>query len=576
MNSSGKLSYAFRKYPLLRALFLILFVGIVLASIFIVSYRTKPVPEIYSINPPVGSPGDVIIILGKNFGDERDMSYVEFSGSRLTASSYLSWSDNTIKLVLPSNVQDGLVVVGTKDMRSKPSLFANEVDIPIPVQEVEIQTKPVISEIEKVSGNSNGSNLAVGNVIKIKGSNFGENRGSSKILFTVDYENKIRNSEFTNEVILSENLVEVSEFDYGYIFWSDTEILVKIPDGAYNGECYVFADNGNERSEAKSITLNNRIGNKTYPKKKIYLMQYGADIEDIVCSENSSITLRFPIPYKTVFQPNVELIEVEPEPLLNDYQHNLIHQMTRIKTGQPKIEFSQTFVLPVYEINTNIQNEDRIPEDSTFDSNFQSEFLGSDSLIPENDEKIQELASAICAKEKNPYKKARLIYNYVIHTFEILNENRTDDSLPLEILETNQGDAYDFAIITTALLRAAGIPSVTDGGILVGQDLLTKPHWWCEFYIENFGWIPMDTALAAGLEYKEWENLNREEYYFGNLDSHHIIFSRGWNQLKPFSSGSKIVRHARSFALQSIWEESSEGMQKYSSYWSNPVIKGVY
>ena len=37
------------------------------------------------------------------------------------------------------------MVVGTKEMRSKPALFANEVDIPVPVPTVQQVTKPVIT-----------------------------------------------------------------------------------------------------------------------------------------------------------------------------------------------------------------------------------------------------------------------------------------------------------------------------------------------------------------------------------------------------------------------------------------------
>ena len=70
--------------------------------------------------------------------------------------------------------------------------------------------------------------------------------------------------------------------------------------------------------------------------------------------------------------------------------------------------------------------------------------------------------------------------------------------------------------------------------------------------------------------------IDSKEYYFGNMDSHHILFSRGWSQLKPFSADSKIVQQPRSFALQSIWEEANKDTAKYSSYWSVPVVKGVY
>ena len=147
------------------------------------------------------------------------------------------------------------------------------------------------------------------------------------------------------------------------------------------------------------------------------------------------------------------------------------------------------------------------------------------------------------------------------------------------MLKKSKGDAYDFAVIYTALLRAAEIPALTDGGVLVGSDLMTQSHWWTEFYIDKVGWIPVDPALGAGLEYKKWSDSGIEsdrDYYFGNIDSHHITFSRGWNQLKPFSADNKIVQHPRSFALQSIWEESNENTAKDSSYWGVPVVKGVY
>ena len=132
MDSSGKFSYSLRRYPVVRVLSVILLIGIILGSIYLIGFRTKPVPEIYSVVPPVGSPGDLVVINGVNFGSVRDMGYVEIAGSKLTASSYISWADNCIKIVLPANVQDGLVVVGTKEMRSKPALFANEVQAGLP------------------------------------------------------------------------------------------------------------------------------------------------------------------------------------------------------------------------------------------------------------------------------------------------------------------------------------------------------------------------------------------------------------------------------------------------------------
>ena len=569
MESSNSFNYIFRRYPLFRVLFLVLILGVIVASILFVNYRIKPIPEIESIVPPVGAPGDVVIINGKNFGDSRNMSYVEFSGSKLTSSSYISWSDTQIKLVLPANVCDGLVVVGTKDSRSKPSLFANEVDIPVPVTTYVQSTKPVISDVSS-------KKFKVGDLITIRGNNFGESRNKSKVLFTMDYNNKIVESDVKNINLLTENMIEANENEFDYLSWSNTEIELYVPDGISSGILYV--DTGKEKSEALYYTVDNTVGSKTFTNKKIYLMEYTADIADVVTSDTATITLRCPLPSVYSLQPKLEITDVNPSPILMNYQKDLIHQVVRSKSSNSKSLFNQTFVLTVYELKSNV-NIDKVTPYKNINPAILENALKADSFNPCDNQNILELCLKIVGHEKNPYKKAKLIYDYMCDNYKILKNNRKGDADPLDMLKSKKGDAYDFAVIYTTLLRAADIPAYTDAGVLVGQDFVTQVHWWSEFYLEGFGWVPVDTALGAGLEYNKWnegKNEDSREYYFGNLDSHHITFSRGWNWLKPFSQDNKIVQQPRSFALQSIWEEASNSTVKYSSYWSVPVIKGLY
>ena len=569
MDSSGKFSYSLRKYPVVRVLSVVFIISIILGSIYLIGFRTKPVPEITSVVPAVGSPGDIVVINGSNFGSVRDMSYVEIAGSKLTASSYISWTDNCIKLVLPANVQDGLLVVGTKEMRSKPALFANEVDIPVPVPAVQQVTKPLITMLSS-------DKVSTGELLIIYGNNFGDSKNQSQVLFTMDCNNKISEAEFKNMALLTENMIPASETDFDYVSWSNTEITLHVPDGASTG--VVIVDTGREKSDPKEITINTEAGRKEYLNKKIYLVQYTADIADVVTDDVSTITLRCPVPFACPAQPNVETTEVSPEPILMNYQNNLIHQITKSRNNTPKSVFKQTFVLPVYEVHANV-NVLKIGNYKNTEKNLLSGALRADSLVPANDTAVKELCAKIIGKEKNAWNKAKLIYDYMCTNLSIQSKVRNGDSDPLDLIKNGTGDAYDFAVIYTALLRAAEIPAYTDGGVLVNQDLQSQAHWWCEFYIDRVGWIPADPALGAGLEFKQWTDsdiVDAQAFYFGNMDSHHILFSRGWSQLKPFSADSKIVQQPRSFALQSIWEEANRDTAKYSSYWSVPVVKGVY
>lgn len=569
MKLTGKLVYLIRKYPLFRLFCALCVIGLILGTIFLISYRTKPIPVISSIEPPVGSPGDVVIINGKNFGKTREMSYVEISGAKLTSSSYIAWSDDCIKIVLPANVQDGLVFVGNRNLKSKPALFANEIDIPVPVSYVQQITKPVIESLSSDKVN-------VGQLLVIQGNNFGDSKNESRVLFTIDYSGKIAESEIKSLDLLTENMIAASENDFDYVSWSNTEIQVYVPDGACSG--VVIVDTGKEKSEPKNITINTNVGRKTFSNKKIYIVQYTADIADVVTSNVSTITLRCPIPFETPSQPNVEITEISPSPILQNYQNMIIHQITKTRNNTPKSVFKQTFVLPVYEVKTEI-NAEKAGDFKKTNLSLLAVSSREDSLVPAENDDIKKLANQIIGRERNAYKKARLIYDYMFENFKISDKVRTYEANPLDLLKRKSGDAYDFAVIYTALLRAAEVPALTDSGVLVSQDLSTQVHWWCEFYVDGFGWVPVDIALGFGLSYKQWTDTvveNAKEYYFGNLDAHHVIFSRGFNNLKSIGADNKIVYIPRSYSLQSIWEEASDGTTKYSSYWSVPVIKGVY
>lgn len=564
MSFFVKLDYYFRKFPLLRFVLLVAFIALIIAASAFFSFKNKPVPVIESINPSVGVAGDVIQIYGKNFGSKRNMNYVEFSGSKLTSSCYVSWRDDCIKLVLPEDVRDGLVIVGVDGIRSKPAMFANAEGIPVPVVEDVNLKNPVISYFST-------NEVNVGESVIIYGNNFGESRNQSKVYFAATYDSP------DTTTVSNSSMIVVNEFEQEYEYWSNSEIHVRVPDGACSGG--VVVEVGGQKSEPEEITVNKKIGDKKFLDRKIYLIKYTADIADVRVSgtDDAVITLRCPVPVTVAAQNSVEITDINPPPVLQNYQQNIIHQYRIGKDAPAKTVFAQTFVVSEYEINTNIKPEKVVVSKDKKWPAFLKSLTQPDSLIPSDNQEIIHLANSIVKKEQNPYKMAQLVYEYMLAQYEILNITRNDNANPLDLLQSKNGDAYDFSIVYTSLLRSLGIPCITNCGVLIGQNLKTKPHWWCEFYIKNFGWIPVDVALGSGLLYDDWNSIEKPSaYYFGNLDSHHILFSRGMNHIKSFSQDSKIVQRPKAFALQSFWEESSNGAIKYSSYWSDVVVDGVY
>jgi transglutaminase-like putative cysteine protease len=159
----------------------------------------------------------------------------------------------------------------------------------------------------------------------------------------------------------------------------------------------------------------------------------------------------------------------------------------------------------------------------------------------------------------------------------LLQETKPLTSDTLDVLETGSADAFDMALLFTMLSRAAGIPTILDSGVIIQQNMTAQNHWWAEFYLDTVGWIPVDPAMGAGLECDVFQpSTNPKEFYFGNLDSQHVTFSRDINNIKGSQSAGKKVYRPRSYALQSIWEEASDETLQYSSYWTPVQVLGVY
>jgi hypothetical protein len=114
-----------------------------------------------------------------------------------------------------------------------------------------------------------------------------------------------------------------------------------------------------------------------------------------------------------------------------------------------------------------------------------------------------------------------------------------------------------------------------------------------EFWIDEFGWIPVDPALGAGAlanftaepapvsAYPQGGESFRlrddhEIYYFGNVDNRRLAFSFGETNLSQIDVHGRAASREPNYALQNIWEEASGGIEAYSSYWSDVNVIGIY
>jgi transglutaminase-like putative cysteine protease len=362
-------------------------------------------------------------------------------------------------------------------------------------------------------------------------------------------------------------MVEVFDTEMGYELWSEREIRVRIPDGAISGDIEVRTPRGASRPFYFEIA--GKPGTKTFRDKRTYTVAYPVDIRTREVTDPNTLYLWTPNPVVSAAQRKAEALSRSPEPFVENYRGTALFKLNNLASGST-VSVNQSWLVEVYAQETAIRVQSVKESGSRM-----AAYTAPSPLLPAEDPRIKTLAAAIIGRERNPYSKARRIYEWLIRETNI-------GSAPLsggviEALERKEADPYMAALFFCTLARAAGIPALPSAGVLVNRNRETNRHYWAEFWIEDFGWVPLDPALGAGAAPGGFHlREDHLSWYFGNLDSSRITFSRGQNVLSQMDPRGRTAVRSREFALQNLWEEAVGGMEAYSSLWGDITITGVY
>jgi hypothetical protein len=168
---------------------------------------------------------------------------------------------------------------------------------------------------------------------------------------------------------------------------------------------------------------------------------------------------------------------------------------------------------------------------------------------------IRARAREVVGDETNPYVKARMIFDWVVHN--IRYEFPDPESRgAAKAFARRSGDCGEFSNVFCTMCRAEGIPART----VTACWPFGGGHVWAEVLIPPYGWLPADTSMAAmfipgGAIPATAESINAilgitgmpvadPNWLFGNLYPNRVIVSVGSNfQVKDPELGvAKVFR----------------------------------
>ncbi len=328
-----------RRTALLPVLILVALVGVLLLS----SRATRRSPTLSSVEPAAAAPGAVMRLSGRAFGAERRNSRVVIGGIVPATTAYRTWTDRSVEVLGPADARSGLVYIETNAGRSQGLLFTNRGDLPVIVDSPTLPGEPFIRELDQTE-------VSTGTSILILGKNFGPEQGNSRVLFTWlagDAAGQVQRPDV-------ESMLVASDLDLDYESWSDTEIRVRVPDGAATGNVLVRSDKG--ISNGFYLEVAGTVGTKTFTERRTYSVESRVSISRISSTGPTSLFLWVPPLLEGPQQRNIRLAEEYPAPLFRDVAGLQVFQFNDLVTGG-LYEVSQLFVLDRYSVETVIRPE---------------------------------------------------------------------------------------------------------------------------------------------------------------------------------------------------------------------------
>jgi DNA-binding beta-propeller fold protein YncE len=126
---------------------------------------------------------------------------------------------------------------------------------------------------------------------------------------------------------------------------------------------------------------------------------------------------------------------------------------------------------------------------------IKDKYLVDDAKFALQSPVVKDAVKSAVGNETNAYWIMRKIFRYVINHIDY--ELSGGWNIAPAVLESGKGSCSEYSFVFIAMCRAAGLPARYSGAITQRGDLASEDdtfHRWCEIYLPNIGWIPVDPS----------------------------------------------------------------------------------
>lgn len=244
--------------------------------------------------------------------------------------------------------------------------------------------------------------------------------------------------------------------------------------------------------------------------------------------ESGLLKVWFPLPIEMGPQDQVSVVSITPDnwikqpPSIDGSLSNAYFEVPLEKL-EGDLNITVQFQFTHYQENFQVDPDNVGSYDRT--SELYKRYTRSYGNTYISDE-IRSTAKRVAGKEKNPYLAAKKLYEYILEEIKYsfmphMAAWPRGEPESVYVHRLKRGDCGAQAMYFAAMCRSLGIPTRTTGGwqLFTGN---FAGHFWAEFFLPNYGWIPVDPTAADISDWTdkltEQERRDFKEFYFGNQD----------------------------------------------------------